>query len=256
MTEQNYSHFSRFYPSLAVVVRETRALYKGSLCVRFKNVPHDTQGWCIHLYTEQPDRGSRRSGGNKGNTHEDCIHSQWQVGEFGPRVAPTKTETGRSPPVKDRGRKTVLGKEKEGRNVCSRRHGTGALQGPRKEERERKREICKQGPSHESSLFSLPQVRCYCNRLEMWDFPLILSILLYLFPSPLLFFSLFNPCLLYRLVIHCLATPECAEYEGMCTDTLSCAHDLHAQKTDTRARIHTQNRYGISRASIKHMGST
>jgi len=66
------------------------------------------------LYTEQPDRGSRRSGGSKGNTHEDCIHSQRQVGEFGVRVVPTKTETGRSPSAKDRGRETTLGKEKEG----------------------------------------------------------------------------------------------------------------------------------------------
>jgi len=55
------------------------------------------------LYTEQPDRGSR-SGRSKGNTHEDCIHSRRQVGEFSARTVPTKTETGRSSAAKDRAR--------------------------------------------------------------------------------------------------------------------------------------------------------
>lgn len=153
MTEQNYSHrFSRFYPSLTVVVREARALYKGSLCVRFKNVPHDTQGWCIHLYTEQPDRGSRRSGGSEGNTHEDCIHSPQQVGEFGSRVVPRPAEAHRQ---KTEGERRCWEKRKKDGMyivaVVAREHRRG-----REKKRERERETRRQGLSHESSLFSLP----------------------------------------------------------------------------------------------------
>lgn len=90
------------------------------------------------MYTEQPDRGSRRSGGSKGNTHEDCIHSRRQVGEFGQRVVPTKTEAGRSPSEKDRGRETVYwGKrKKDGMSVVA----VVAREKPRKGERERERE--------------------------------------------------------------------------------------------------------------------
>lgn len=162
MTEQNYSHrFSRFYPSLAVVVREARALYKGSLCVRFKNVPHDTQGWCIHLYTEQPDRGIEKEWREQeGNTH-GRLHTFPTAGG-GIRCTSTADENRDRPkPIGERQKERDVGK-REGRMsivaVVAREHRRGR---EKKRERERGREgegkrDAGKGPSHESSLFSLP----------------------------------------------------------------------------------------------------
>lgn len=138
-----------FYPRASpYCVRESRAFYNGSLCVRFKNVPHDTQGWCIHLCTEQRDSGPTDGGpwtvgeglgeweeGNRGNTHEHCIHSRGQVGEFGPRVAPTKTEIARSSSTRDRDRR----KKRERGNSIEGGTSISVAAVPRKEKVENKK---------------------------------------------------------------------------------------------------------------------
>lgn len=152
--EQNYSRrFSRFDPS-----RSSRTFYNGSLCVRFKNVPHDTQGWCIHLYTEQYDGERKRIGGEEAreNTHEHCIHSRWQVGEFGLWIAQTKSDTSRSPSVKDRARdKERREREREQwrkRDRTSVAVGVGWWGREYRRGREKKRE--KQAKALRMSLFS------------------------------------------------------------------------------------------------------
>lgn len=86
----------------------------------------------------------------------------------------------------------------------------------------------------------------------MWDFPLILSILLFSFLFLHYFlslsFSLSNPCSLYRLVIHCLATPVRQVWRHVHRHTITCRR--HGTNTYICAKhTHTnRKRYGVSRA--------
>lgn len=61
------------------------------------------------------------------------------------------------------------------------------------------------------------------------------------------FLSLFNPCLLYRLVIHCLATPMRRVWRHVHRHTITCRrHEQHMHTYGTHT--HKLDRYGVLRA--------
>lgn len=89
----------------------------------------------------------------------------------------------------------------------------------------------------------------------MWDFPwssLFFSFpfSLPLFPPSISFFlSLFNPCLLYRLVIHCLATPMRRVWRHVHRHTITCRrHEQYVHTCGTHTHTHKMVRYGVLRA--------
>lgn len=161
MTEQNYSRrFSRFYPS-----RSSRTFYNGSLCVRFKNVPHDTQGWCIHLYTEQHDGGRKGEGlgGESKGEHARTLHTFPMAGGGIRTVSSTDENRDQPKPVGERQSKRMRDRkrEREQRGEGKRKREMEHLQSSATEGEgentvgaEKRRERNGKGPSHESLLFS------------------------------------------------------------------------------------------------------